>query len=291
MITCYNHEKYIKECLESILTLKYSRVELLIIDDASTDDSFTIINSYKTQLQGKVERLIIEKNEKNMGIGKTRNRLLNQAKGDYLKFLDSDDFLLPWGIDLLVEHFEENPKCNIAHGSALLVDKEGKEVTKRRSKGIPSGYNLTGRLLEGNFIYAPCAMISKKTVEEYGYFKEIDLGEDWEYWLRVSVDGRIDYIDEKISAYRILQSSASHFTAQDQSRFLRSLKEEIFVFDLYEQYATKKIVKKYYNSLIKRAYLCGNRNAIDIVRNKMKENGAKMSLSTLICIFVYETNI
>ena len=86
LIPAYNVENYIEECVNSVLDLD-TNYEIIIINDGSTDNTLKILNKYK-----KYEYIKII-NQKNMGISRTRNNLLKEAKGKYIFFLDSDDFI------------------------------------------------------------------------------------------------------------------------------------------------------------------------------------------------------
>ena len=89
VIPVYNVEKYLKKCLNSVLNQEFKDFEVICIDDCSTDNSFKILNEYARN----DERIKILKNDKNLGLGPTRNKGIEIAAGDYIHFLDSDDFL------------------------------------------------------------------------------------------------------------------------------------------------------------------------------------------------------
>jgi glycosyltransferase involved in cell wall biosynthesis len=89
IIPVYNVEKYLRQCLDSVVNQTYSDIEIICIDDASTDSSFDILKEYEHA----DKRIILLKNTKNIGLGLTRNRGMEIAKGDYIHFLDSDDWL------------------------------------------------------------------------------------------------------------------------------------------------------------------------------------------------------
>lgn len=296
LVPCYNHEKYIEYCLESIVMLNYPRIEIIIIDDASDDGTFKIINNWKERLEERAERVVIERNLINHGIGKNRNKLWEQAKGDYYKFVDSDDYLLPDGIGHLVDYFEKNPECSVVHGNSILIDENGSFLknsgkSKKTKRMVPNGYHLTSQLLEKNFIFAPSAMISKAAKIKYGDYIEKNMGEDWEYWLRVSVDGRIDYINYDINAYRILESSASHFSETEGIRHISAIRDCIDIYETYKKYATKKSNSSFFNSNLVAAYLCQSNEAVQMVKSKMRENKARPTAKTRIWIWSYKTGI
>ena len=89
--TVYNIEKYISECIESILKQSFTDFELIIINDCSTDNSLNIVNSYAE----KDNRIRVINNEKNLGCGMGRYIGINEAKGDFIAFIDGDDYVTP----------------------------------------------------------------------------------------------------------------------------------------------------------------------------------------------------
>ena len=89
IIPCYNVEKYLENCLDSILTQNYKNLEIILVDDCSTDDTWKIIKKY----QKKYDNVVGIQNDKNRGAGYSRNSALKIASYDYISFIDSDDYV------------------------------------------------------------------------------------------------------------------------------------------------------------------------------------------------------
>ena len=89
LIPSHNVEKYIRECLDSIVNQTFKEMEIICIDDGSTDSTLDILNEYAL----KDSRIRVYENKENKGVGYTRNYLLSLAKGKYIYFMDSDDYL------------------------------------------------------------------------------------------------------------------------------------------------------------------------------------------------------
>lgn len=100
IIPTYNVERYVDECIESVLEQQYESTEILVIDDGSSDATRYLLEAYK-------DKLILQLNEKNKGQGAVRNQAIDQAKGKYLLFVDSDDWIEPDTVTKLVEKAEE----------------------------------------------------------------------------------------------------------------------------------------------------------------------------------------
>lgn len=106
-IPVYNSEKYLKETLESALSQTFPSIEYLIMDDCSTDTSMAIVQAYQ-QTHPRGEHIRIIHQPRNMGIGIARNRIIDEAQGQYLYFLDADDIITPDAISLLHENAIQN---------------------------------------------------------------------------------------------------------------------------------------------------------------------------------------
>lgn len=107
LMTAYNREKYIAEAIESVLASNYTNFELIIVDDASDDGTVAIARKYESG----DSRVTVCVNEKNLGDYPNRNKAATYAKGRYLKFVDSDDKLYPYGLGYCVQCMEDNKEA------------------------------------------------------------------------------------------------------------------------------------------------------------------------------------
>ena len=107
LMTAYNREKYIEEAIESVLASTYLNWELIILDDGSKDNTVGLANAYAI----KDDRVKVFQNEKNLGQFKNRNKIVDYAQGKYLKYLDSDDMIYPYGLEQLVYYMEQFPEA------------------------------------------------------------------------------------------------------------------------------------------------------------------------------------
>lgn len=122
IIPCYNNETFVKQAIESAIHQTYANVEVIVIDDGSTDSSLEIIRSF--------ENLIQWETGTNQGAPKTRNRALEVAKGEYIKFLDADDILLPDCLDRQVKRASQlsSKRKAIVYGDAIWINRDGKPL-------------------------------------------------------------------------------------------------------------------------------------------------------------------
>lgn len=120
LTTVYNREKYIAECIESVLASSYQDWELIIVDDQSTDQSVAIAKNYAA----KDERIKVYVNEHNLGDYPNRNQAASYAKGKYLKYLDADDLIYPHGLAIMVETMEQFPEAALGISQKVAEDIE-----------------------------------------------------------------------------------------------------------------------------------------------------------------------
>jgi glycosyltransferase involved in cell wall biosynthesis len=131
VIPCYNSQDFVKQAIDSALNQTYQNTEVIVINDGSTDDSLNIIKSFG-------DRIRIESNI-NQGVQLTRNRGIELAKGEYLKFLDSDDVLLPDCIEQQVAQLSQLPIGSkaIVYGDVLWTDAKLQPITGYSSAPQP----------------------------------------------------------------------------------------------------------------------------------------------------------
>ena len=120
----FNAGHYLVPAIESILNQSYSNFELIIVNDASTDDSLMVINSYHKQFPKKI-KVISLNNNLNKGGDSCANLAIEQAKGKYIAKMDADDIAHPDRIKLQVEYLEKHPKTFLVGSQAYVIDKNG----------------------------------------------------------------------------------------------------------------------------------------------------------------------
>lgn len=135
IVPCFNVEEYLKECLDSILKQSFGDIEIICIDDFSTDSTPKILADYNTQNR----RVSVVRHTANQGLGAARNTGVNHAKGKYLFFIDSDDILCS---DALTDLYNmaEQEKADIVTGQLRLFDEQGLRPLSPCFKGIEGKY-------------------------------------------------------------------------------------------------------------------------------------------------------
>ncbi len=290
LIPCYNHENYINDCLNSIITQTYSEIELLIIDDCSTDDSFNILKSWEKKLKYRFRNVYIDRNTTNQGIVKTLNKMLTLANGKYIKWIASDDMLLSNAIENLLEFAHKGENDIIFSNVAFIKTDTTYPVIIDNSFRIyyqtlpPIGKNLTGILCGRNFIATPGSFVPKKTFDRFGFFDETYIFEDWEFWLRVSINGNFGYLDCITALYRENNSSLSHFeiseSGKKRQRLLHQNKQMIF--KKYQSYANNTQQTQFFNQELRVALSLDDVSLANEINSEMKAQHFLISLDNKI---------
>ena len=276
IIPCYNHQQFVKDSLESILGQTYGNMEVLICDDCSIDESYRIIKEYEIRLNEKCKRVVILRNTLNLGVTKNINRMLNEAKGEYVKIIASDDVLCLNAIEEMVSYMEqENADVLIANG--LKIDQEqhfpryktGEKIYE--SKPDFSSSDLLEKLFLCNNIFAPGAFIRRSVYDKYGMYDEAIGIEDYEFWLRIVSKSSIDiiYFDSPLVYYRINDNSITSTVANEKLEKRR----------IYFHTEEMKILEKYRKSIPQKIYIQGvwnrligeKRFAVDNELHKLNE--------------------
>ncbi|EHJ55782.1 glycosyltransferase, group 2 family protein [Streptococcus urinalis 2285-97] len=209
IVTCYNHEDYIKECLNSIYKQNYSNIELLILNDGSTDSSINQIN--QSIVNSPFQRTYLYSHS-NQGVVYTRNKGIELAKGDYLLFVDSDDALPYNYISSLVSSAIENAS-DIVYCGMKNIETEDLVLEARP-------FSLE-QLLLGNYIQVS-ALINKSIVKECRFDNNLDQIEDYDFFLQLIIKekAKASPNNDVFLRYRILETSRS--SRGDQASFYRA---------------------------------------------------------------------
>lgn len=256
LVPCYNHEKYVEDCLRSLMNQDYSNIELIIYDDCSSDNSYNVIKKWENNLKKRFANVVIHRNNHNLGVVKNLNLMISIAQGEYIKIIASDDMLLPNAISTFVKAAESFVAdvyfSNVAFVSETMKyqDLNTEKLILRYLVKPLEGKKLTGQLCAENYICAPGAFIPKKTFAQYGMYDDEYCLEDFEFWLRVSVSGYIKYIDSVTALYRQNDNSLSRFDLSKKNiiRHQKFSRDKIKIFLKYEKFTSKEQAELFFNS-------------------------------------------
>ena len=205
VIASHNQARFLAESIESALGQSYPRVEVVVVDDGSTDGSPAIAARYPVRLIG----------QENAGVSAARNTGVAAATGDFLIFLDSDDRLPPGAVEAGVRELEADPAAAFAAGRYRLIDAEG-------APGRVYDWDVWGRmtspiydrLVRWNFIGMLAAVIFRREALPPDPFDRSLAGaEDWELFLRIAREKPVRLYDGIVAEYRRYGTSVSRNSA------------------------------------------------------------------------------
>ncbi len=174
IIPIYNSEKFLEAALTSVQNQTYSNWELILIDDASTDSSAQVAREFYLEDQ----RITYERLPENQGTAVCRNRGIAMAKGDFIAFLDSDDFWLPDKLELQVD-FMQRHDCDVSYTNYLLIDEEGNSLHRRVVAMPKLSYK---KQMRNNYIGNLTGMYRSKTIGKV-FSPKLRKRQDWGLWL------------------------------------------------------------------------------------------------------------
>lgn len=196
IVPSYNHEKYISECINSILNQSYKNIQLIVLDDGSKDSSVSILKKMSLEYGFHFEE------QANLGLCKTLNKAIkNYATGKYISIIASDDY---WKLDKIiaqVEFLEKNDDYAMVFGKAQIVDDNNNFFDVLGENIIDLDLQFE-RLFLDNKVIASTVMIRKDILESIGGFNESSYIEDWDLWLKVAIRSKIGFINKIQGYYR-----------------------------------------------------------------------------------------
>lgn len=250
----YNNGKFLSECLDSIFAQKHQNIEIIVIDDGSTDDSIEILEKYND---------IILIKQSNLGAAIARNRGLEAATGDYVVFLDSDDILTQGALAILVDAIEKE-NADMAIGSFVEIGESGEEEGRH--------YDFQENTsIEKNKIYSEAAyllplpankMYRMEAIKKYKVsWANVRIGQDLGFYLKYLAHCRkIALVKECIAKYRICRHSITRsydlriFDIVNSLSDVREYYEEYGKIDIYDKYLPLLVLRHYYKQSSKQRF-------------------------------------
>jgi glycosyltransferase involved in cell wall biosynthesis len=233
VITSYNYAHYLPLAIDSALGQDYAPLEVLVLDNASTDDTPAVLERYAADPRFRAVR-----NETNIGLTQNHNKGLVEARGEYILFLSADDALTPGCIARAMRYYDEHPDVDLIYASAYFMDVESKIFSSRQMTGQPlctyaGGRNeLAAILSEGCYMCTPTMLVPRAIWERYGGFDESMHGADWEISARWASKGlRFAYIPEAFAIVRI--HPGQHSGEREYVSSGRDMREYLDIVDRY----------------------------------------------------------
>ena len=178
-MAAYNESAGITSSIQSVIAQTYTNWELIIIDDASIDDTCELIREH----QGKDNRIKLIENEKNIGLANCLNKGIKESKGKYIARLDADDICFPDRFELQINFMIENTEVDVLGGNALLVDEKYNAI---RETNMPITHEeIEDGIIKKCPLIHPTVLYKKKFIEELnGYDSTLRKKQDYDLWFR-----------------------------------------------------------------------------------------------------------
>ena len=250
-IPIYNKEKYIALTLETALAQTYQSIEFLVLDDRGTDGSMDIVREYQqTHPRGKDIRIVSQPH--NMGIGETRNRIMEEARGNYLFFVDADDTITPDTIEMMVNVAKEYD-AQVVMASYDKIDYVDDTIKKNR-------YQLPSMVFQEENAFAIYAfhkygalqaniwnvLMDLRLIRESGIrFVDTDFGEDMVFKYEL-----VQYVTRAV----LLPAVTYHYRCLENSLSNRQNGNKISKERIYRNVATVDVMKQRWESVLEKPY-------------------------------------
>jgi glycosyltransferase involved in cell wall biosynthesis len=204
LMPAYNVEKYIYKAINSILIQTYKNFELLIVDDASIDNTVQIVESFSDY------RIKLVKNPKNIGVAANRNLLLELASGDYIAFFDSDDISSNHRIEKQVNFLNSHKLIDVLGSRVQYIDELEKNILFRRSDNFFTHSEISSELLFNNVLCTSTIIFRSKYKHLLQNHFVFDIAEDYYLWAILFINKcNFACLDEKLVKYRVRNSGST----------------------------------------------------------------------------------
>lgn len=211
LVPSFNHGPFLRECIDSVLSQDYPGVEVIVVDDGSTDNSIEILREYGDRIT------LIQQSRGRQA--RARNLGLEIAKGDLIAFLDSDDRYLPGRISSAVDVFMEDPEAVLVWGDYRLIDGSNKVFSTCRWKPCRADFRL--ELIAGNPICNATVTVRKETLLAIGGFEEsLARACDGLAWYIIAArGGKFVHVAKELVDYRLHdRNDSNNFTTMSRER-------------------------------------------------------------------------
>lgn len=221
IVPCYNSERFIDRCIDSILAQTFQDIELIIVNDGSTDHTHERIEARRVEIEAALTKFLYIR-QQNQGVGAACSNAFSRVSGEYLALLDADDVLLPDSVKLRVDFLSANPDYALVRSNGYYV-KEGKldEIVRLFETDDAQKYNenIFDDIMLGNIsMWAGCYMIRTSVLLEIYPNKKIypsRSGQNLQFVMMAAYHRKAGYVDVPLMKYVLQDESASHFSGED----------------------------------------------------------------------------
>ena len=190
-----NAERFLEETVQSVLAQTYPAVEHVVVDGGSTDGTLDVLRRHPH---------VRWKSGRDAGQSDALNKGFALARGEIVGWLNADDFYLPHAVASAVRELTSDPTAAAVYGNALVVDEQGRELSRARS----GPFDLERALTFGNVVPQPTVFLRKRMLDEVGGLAvRYHYAMDFDLWIRIATRAPLRYVDDYWAAFRIHRSS------------------------------------------------------------------------------------
>ena len=240
IVPVFNRDNFVRDALDSILGQSYAQVEIVAVNDGSTDNSLAILREYEDRYRGQV--IVID--QENQGQVKSRNNAILKANGEYIAFLDSDDLWLPDKLEKQIPLFVGD--VGLVYSAVYIINERNKVVTTELCEENVRG-DIYLHLLVKNRMTGGSVVVCREAIDKVGLFDEsFPAAENWDLWIRICKYYTTDYINEPLVKYRRHSGNMSG--------------DEVLMIEAIENILNKHSVSETDSSEVKAAYTAAQAN-------------------------------
>jgi hypothetical protein len=196
IVTCHNYGRFLAEAIDSVLAQSYPELEMVVVDDGSTDESAAVAGRYADRGVRYVRRA-------HGGAGAARNAGLQATSAALIAFLDADDAWLPHRVAVGVAHLARHPEAALVAAHAFACDEAMRPTSVVHALRGPASGMVLDQLLTHNVVLNPSSvLIRRSALEAVGGFSEIPRGQDWDTWIEIAKRFPIGFIDDVVALVR-----------------------------------------------------------------------------------------
>ena len=307
IVPIYNVEKYLKCCVDSIINQTYKNLEIILVDDGSTDNSPKICDEYKN-----IDDRIVVIHKKNGGVSSARNDGIKKAKGIYISFVDSDDWIDENYISDLYNSSLNNNTDIVCCGYKRVYENKSEIININRFNEIIDNTELVNNILnvQTGFGFCHMKLIKKELIGNVHFSEKLVVGEDALFIIQISNKATASFVNKPLYNYRFNHESVVRkYDPNYPNKYLVSMQEmNEYVDNKYENDETIK--NNFYNYVAYHILLIavnycfhpknekkGIKSLKQILNNELftisikKSNYKNMSLSRKVCLFAIKHNL
>ena len=248
--------------MESVLAQTFEDLELVVCDNASEDDTESVVRSFSDK------RVRYFRNPQNIGHRENWNRCLHLARGNYIVIFPDDDMMLPENLAKKVEVLLRSPQVGLVHSKYHLIDEEGRIIKYDTNWG--HGPDRTADALERredlltacfNTVNVPTVLFRRACYERLGRFSDrVRFAYDWEYWMRIAIDYDVAFLAQPLVKWRIHSASITKTYMRNPVVQLRedlAAKREVFKHHIHGIPEGRQLEREMWRNMAKRIFHCG----------------------------------